>query len=63
MAQTKQEIRRAWDKENMRTFAVAVHKENEKDIIEYIEKRQAKGEHISAIFKEGVSELIERDNE
>ena len=60
MAQTKQEIRRAWDKEHMKTYGVVVHKENEKDIFEYIERRKSEGTPTSAIFKEGIRELIRR---
>lgn len=60
MAQTKQSIRRAWDKEHLKTYGVAVHRENEKEIIEYVERRKSEGVPISAVFKEGIKELIKR---
>lgn len=61
MAQTRQEIRAAWDKANLRRYGVMAHKEHEKHIIDYVESRKAKGEAASAIFKEGIEALIEKE--
>jgi len=59
MTQTKQEIRDAWSKENMRKYGVAVHKENERHIVDYIEEKRRQGAPISATFKAGIEKLIE----
>ena len=61
MAQTKQSIRRAWDKEHLKTYAVAVHKENEKDVLDYVERQRDAGKPVSAVFKEGIKELIAKE--
>lgn len=60
-AQTKPEIRMAWNKENMRNYGVTVHKEHEKHIIDFVDKKQEQGYSISAIFKQGIEELIEKE--
>ena len=59
MAQTSQEIRREWDKRNMRFFNVAAHNEHDKALIEFIEERRQEGHSMSSTFKEGVYKLME----
>lgn len=46
----------------MKIYGVAVHKEHEKDIIEYIERQKKDGHSVSATFKRGIEELIEKEN-
>ena len=51
----------AWNKENMRNYGVTVHKEHEKHIIDFVEKKHEQGYSISAIFKQGIEELMEKE--
>lgn len=60
-AQTRPEIRMAWDKANMRHYGVSVHREHEKHIIDFVDKKQKQGYSISAIFKQGIEELMEKE--
>ncbi len=52
MAQTKQEIRVAWNRDHYKRYLVNVRYDTEEDIINYIEKRKKDGELTSAIIKD-----------
>lgn len=47
----------------MKQYGVTLHKEHEKDLIEYVEKKKKDGQAISATFKAGLQKLIESDGE
>ena len=62
MAQTKQEIRNAWNKENLKLYGVSFHKTHNADLIEYVERRKQAGDKTSEIFREGIEKLIEDES-
>ena len=57
MAQTRQEIRNAWNKENYQTYRVHLRKNDDAELIEKIEKRKAKGQKPTEIFREALEKL------
>lgn len=61
MAQTKQEIRNAWDKAHYKRYIVNVRYDREQDLIDYVEKRKENGELISEIMKDCVAYRMESD--
>ena len=58
MAQTRQEIRNEWNRVNLKHYNVAFHRTNDKDLIEYIEKRKERGEQTTEIFRDAVESLM-----
>lgn len=59
MAQTRQDIRQAWDAANMNRYMVRLHKDKDKDLIDYVESQKRAGRKTSEIFKEGLESLKE----
>lgn len=58
--QTKQSIRHEWNRRNMKSYAVTLHKENDKDIIDYVENGKENGESASNLFRQAVREKINK---
>lgn len=47
-----------WKAENLKSYGVTLHKEYNKDLIEYVEHRKRNGDKTSEIFREGIENLI-----
>ena len=50
--QTKQEIRRTWDKKNSKSFCIRFYLKNDKDIIEWMEKQENKSGAVRRLILE-----------
>ena len=61
MAQTTQEIRNKWNKDNLQHYNVSFHKTNDSDLIQFIEKRKKNGEKTTNIFREAVDALMNQE--
>lgn len=57
MAQTKQEIRNAWNKEHYKSYQVNLRYDQNADLIEKVEKRKAQGQKVKDIFIEALEKL------
>ena len=57
VAQTKQEIRNAWNKAHYRTFTVSFRTDTDKEIIDYIEAHKERF-GTTEIFRAAMEELI-----
>lgn len=63
MAQTRQEIRVAWDKENLKRYTISFHKEHAADIIAFVEKKKSEGYRTSEIFGDAIAAAMDQDKD
>lgn len=61
MAQTKQEIRSAWNTAHYKRYTVNIRYDREQHMIDYIEKRKENGELTSEIIKDCIESLMEKE--
>lgn len=57
MSQTKQEIRNAWNKANYTVYHVYLRKEDDKSLIEKVERLKSEGMGTTEIFREALEML------
>lgn len=57
MAQTKQEIRNAWNKDHYKSYQVNLRYDQNADLIDKVEKRKAQGQNVKDIFIEALEKL------
>lgn len=57
MAQTRQELRNAWNKATYKAYQVNLRKDNDSKLIEKVESRKAKGQGVTEIFREALEKL------
>lgn len=57
MAQTKQEIRVAWNKANYQKYTIQLRIEDDAELIEKVEKLKAKGHGTTEIFRMALEKL------
>ena len=55
---TSYEVRQRWDKENLIKIGISLHRQNDADLIAYIEQQKADGRGTSEIFRDALKNQI-----
>lgn len=57
---TSTEVKQRWENANYNRYVVRLRKDNDKEAIEYIERRKMNGAQTSEIFREAIELLVDK---
>lgn len=62
MGKTSSEVKNRWKEKTYKHFNLFFRKEEDKEYIDYLNKRKEAGESIADIIKEGLDAIMEKQN-